>query len=295
MVARDKILTIKDGDYQLDLCPEAGGCMTAFRYRGIDVMRPATDEYWQHNEPRAAASFPLVPFSNRIADGTIVFEGQSYHFPINMPPEPHSIHGDGWKAAWQIEVAEPARAILSHAPTDSAFSYVSRQIFELGDAGLDATLEITNTGERRLPFGFGHHPYFPRTEGLTLDMPVSHVWLPDERKLPASKVRVPDAWDFTGKKRLTPLDLDHDFPRSDGTITMQWPETGLRLSIHAERVFGHVVVFVPPGRDFVCVEPVSHLANAINMTAHDPKDTGLRVLGPGETLKGSIRFTAEIG
>ena len=287
----DKVVRLKHGDYELVLCPEGGGCMTAFRYQGVDVMRPATDEYWQSHEPRAAASFPLVPFSNRIADGRTVFEGKEYRFPINMPPEPHSIHGDGWKAAWQVECAEPARAVLVHAPADTPFPYASRQIFELSDDGLTASLEITNTGDRRVPAGFGHHPYFRRTEGLTLEMAMPDVWLPDERLLPATKVVVPDEWNFAAAKRLAPLDLDHDFTGGEVKAVMHWQETGLQLMIDADPVFEHVVVYVPPGLDFVCVEPVTHVANAVNLAAAGRQDTGLQILDPGATLAGAMRFT----
>ncbi len=292
MTARDKVVTLKAGDYELELCPEGGGCMTVFRYRGIDVMRPAGDEYWQNHEPRAAASYPLVPFSNRIADGRAVFEGEIYRFPINMPPEPHSIHGDGWRAAWQLEAVEPARAVLVHEPSNVPFPYRSRQVFEVSESGLNASLEITNTGDKRIPAGFGHHPYFPRTDGLTLEMAASDVWLPDERKLPATKVNVPDDWDFSTAKRLAPLDLDHDFTGGNGKVMMHWPETGLSLMIETDKIFRHVVIYVPPGRDYVCVEPVTHVANAVNLAAAGRTDTGLETLDPGETLQGAMRFRA---
>jgi len=283
---------LKHSDYELELCPEGGGCMTAFRCRGIDVMRPATDEYWQTFEPRASASFPLVPFSNRIADGRFEFEGRSYRLPINMPPEPHTIHGDGWMSAWDVESAEPARAVLAHTPSDTPFAYLARQIFELSDDGLKASLEITNTSDRRVPVGFGHHPYFPSTDDLTLEMPLTEVWMPDDRKLPAEKVSVPEAWDFSSPKRLAPLtELDHDFTGGEVNAVMHWPNAGIRLSITADPIFRHVVVFVPPGRDYLCVEPVTHVANAVNMLAAGDQNTGLQILEPGAKLSGAMRFS----
>ena len=291
MTVRHETLSIEHGLYQLELCPKGGGCITAFRHDGVDLLRPATEEYWQTYEPRASGSFPLVPFSNRIADGHFAFGGRSYRFPINMPPEPHTIHGDGWTSAWNVESAEPARAVLVHAPTDTPFAYVARQIFELGDEGLTASLEITNTGDRRLPMGFGHHPYFPRTEDLTLEMALPEVWLPDERHLPSRKEPVPEAWDFSSPKKLAPLtELDHDFTGGDAEAFLHWPDRGIRLAIDADPIFRHIVVFVPPDRDYVCVEPVTHVANAVNMMASIDQETGLQVLEPGETLEGAMRF-----
>ncbi|MGI9511203.1 MAG: aldose 1-epimerase [Geminicoccaceae bacterium] len=293
-MAKHEIIGIEHGPCRLELCPKGGGCITAFRHDGRDVMRPATDEYWQTYEPRAAASFPLVPFSNRIADGRAEFEGRTFRFPINMPPEPHSIHGDGWTSAWDVESTEPARAVLAHAPADTPFPYAAKQIFELSDDGLLATLEITNIGDRRVPVGFGHHPYFPRTDDLTLEMALCDVWLPDERHLPVRKEPVPEAWDFSSPKKLAPrTELDHDFTGGEAKAVLRWQNTGIELLIEADPVFRHVVVFVPPERDYVCVEPVSHVANAVNLAAAGRNDTGLHILNPGETLSGSMRFQVQ--
>ena len=293
MTARAGIVRIESGSYRLELCPTLGGCMTAFQYQGIDVMRPATEEYWASGEPRAAASFPLIPFSNRIADGRAVFDGKTYQFPINMPPEPHTIHGDGWTSAWTVECDEPTRAILAHAPDDTPFPYAARQIFDLAEDSLTATLEITNTGDRRIPAGFGHHPYFPRTDDLTLEMALPEVWMPDERHLPVGKEPVPDAWDFSTPKKLASLtNLDHDFTGGEVAAVLHWPSSGMRLMIDADPIFRHVVVFVPPERNYLCVEPVTHVANAVNLANAGHDNTGLRVLQPGEMLCGSMRFSA---
>ena len=293
MTARPDIVSIESGPYRLELCPTLGGCITAFRYQDVDLMRPATEEYWATGEPRAAASFPLVPFSNRIADGRAEFEGEAFQFPINMPPEPHTIHGDGWTSAWHVETDEAARVVLTHAPDDTPFAYAARQIFELGDDGLTAALELTNPRDKRIPAGFGHHPYFPRTDDLTLEMPLTEIWLPDDRKIPERRVPLPDAWDFRRPKRLAPLtDLDHDFTGGEVSAVLHWPASGMRLDIRADPIFRHMVVFVPPDRDYVCVEPVTHVANAVNMLASGDRDTGLHILEPGETLAGSVRFQA---
>jgi len=289
-----KVKGISAGDYQFELCPEGGGCITALRYRGLDVMRPATAAYWENFEPREAASFPLTPYSNRIADGRFSYDGRDYQLPINMPPEPHAIHGDGWQVPWEVEREEPGRITLRHEPKDAAILYRGRQHFDLDENGLNAELEITNTGPHPLPFGFGHHPYFPRSEGLTLKADVDQVWLPDPRKLPRDKITLPEDWNFETPKRLAALDLDHCFSGFGGEANMYWPETGIDLSIQSDLIFGHLVVFVPPGEDFVCVEPVSNVTNAIHQLNDGRNDTGLVILKPGETITGSMRFQAAV-
>ena len=51
------------------------------------------------------------------------------------------------------------------------------------------------------------------------------------------------------------------------------------------------MIYIPPGQDYFCVEPVSHANDGFNLAARGVAGTGVRVLQPGETLRGSLRFT----
>ena len=46
-----------------------------------------------------AACYPLVPFSNRIANGRLVFDGQRFKLEPNWPGVRHPMHGEGWAHA----------------------------------------------------------------------------------------------------------------------------------------------------------------------------------------------------
>ena len=51
--------------------------------------------------------------------------------------------------------------------------------------------------------------------------------------------------------------------------------------------------FTHDSRDFVAVEPVSHVNNAVNMAGADPLELrrlGVRVLQPGESLNATMRI-----
>ena len=45
------------------------------------------------------------------------------------------------------------------------------------------------------------------------------------------------------------------------------------------------MIYVPPGQDFFCVEPVSHVNDGFNMLERGVEGTGVRVLAPGQTLR----------
>ena len=48
----------------------------------------------------------------------------------------------------------------------------------------------------------------------------------------------------------------------------------------------YLVVFTPQTKPYYCVEPVSHVSNAIHMA--DPLAHGLRKLAPGESFEASM-------
>jgi aldose 1-epimerase len=65
------------------------------------------------------------------------------------------------------------------------------------------------------------------------------------------------------------------------------------VRIEAEPIFGHLVVYIPDGRDFFAIEPVSHANDAVNRPADE--GNGFRILQPGETMTGAVRFSHGAG
>jgi aldose 1-epimerase len=291
-MAGQATVRLRRGGVELDLCPHVGGAITGLRWRGRDVLRPAGPACLNGGDPLCASSFPLVPFSNRIADARFAFQGQVYQLARNLPPEPHAIHGHGWQRPWTVEQASARRAELTfkNAVPGTPLDYRARQTFALHEDGLEIALELTNAGAGPMPAGIGQHPYFVRTDGVTLRARLDHVWLPDERKIPKERVPLPAAWDFADGQRLAPLDLDHCFGGWDGRAELHWPEPDLTLALEAGPALRHLVIYVPPGQDFFCVEPVSHVNDGFNMLERRVEGTGVRVLAPGQTLAGAIRL-----
>jgi aldose 1-epimerase len=286
------ILKLQRGEFDLDLCPELGACVTGFRHHGRDLFRPAGAALLSGGDLFFASCFPLVPFSNRIADARFTFQGGVYHLTPNLPPEPHAIHGQGWQNPWVVAAASASRAELTfrHTVSGTPLDYRAHQTLALRDDALEVALELTNAGDGPMPAGIGLHPYFPRSASVTLAANLDHVWLADERKIPKEGMPLPAAWDFARGLPLAPLDLDHCFGGWDGRAELRWPEADLALTIEAAPVFGHLVIYVPPGENFFCIEPVSHVNDGFNLFERGVKGTGVRVLMPGETLAGTIRF-----
>ena len=74
------------------------------------------------------------------------------------------------------------------------------------------------------------------------------------------------------------LSFDNCFEGWRGAARIRDEKLSLRLSSSLP----YLVVFTPESKPYYCVEPVSHVSNAIHMS--DPVAHGLRALEPGATL-----------
>jgi aldose 1-epimerase len=293
------MLTLRRGRDEAVLCPEIGGSIAGFRSRiddrVMDWLRPTGPEALARGDPLGLACFPLVPYSNRIRNGRFVFEGREIRLPRNYGDHPHSIHGHGWQAPWRVgEVAAQAAVLEYHHRADAwPFDYSVRQHVRLDRDGLTVKLELVNRGDAAMPAGLGLHPYFPRTEATRIVAQVSELWRVDAEVMPLTRVRPEGARDPTRGVFADRVALDNVYTGWDGRATIEWPERGARLEMTAQGPLGFLVLFTPAGEDFLCVEPVSHCTDALNMAAAGAADTGLRVLAPGETLEARVTFTPQ--
>ncbi|NJS14363.1 MAG: aldose 1-epimerase [Sphingopyxis sp.] len=285
MSHRDALLRLAARDIELLLTPERGGGVAAFRWRGIDVMRPALPG----DSPLGLASFPLVPFSNRIAQGRFTADERQLALTPNLPgiDQPHAIHGFGWQSPWSVTERSPTQVRLVHhyEGAEWPWPYRAEQHFRLEDGGFWHGLSLRNDGGTPMPAGLGLHPYFPRA-GRTLDLKIDGRWDVDDTCLPTGWTALAQQPDWLGSGPM-----DHVFTGRSGPISLRWP--GRRLIIRPADDLRFSVVYAPVGADYFCVEPVSHLTDAVNRP-EDAAVTGLRWLDPGATWSTSVRFAMSL-
>jgi aldose 1-epimerase len=187
------------------------------------------------------------------------------------------------------------RAVLEFREegTSWPFPFLARQDFRLAADFLNIAMEIVNTGARPMPAGIGLHPYFPRTPRCRVEAKVGAMWTADADLLPVALVEPPS--DFDPGQGIAPADtaLDAVYAGWSGTARITWPEHGAGLAMTAGPPFGFLVVYAPSGKDFFCVEPVSHMTDAFNLAARGRTDTGMIVLPPGQSLTASVRLAVE--
>lgn len=296
-------MTLAAGDAKVALAPGVGGALASFCWRGYDVLRPTPEAARAAGDVRGFACYPLVPYSNRIAQATLALGTGTHRLARNFGDHPHAIHGVGWQRAWALEAHEPARVrlVLDHIPAGDAalawpFAFHATQALFLTPlregAMLTLTLTIRNTDARAFPFGLGWHPFFPRDATTELGFAAESVWETDDTRLPTSNIALPPDWRFDPPRALGATTLDNGFAGWRGDAQIRWPRTGCRALIEADRACSHLVVFIPSGRDYLAVEPVTQMTDAFNRAARGEPDTGTRWLRPGEARSCTMRIVA---
>src|SRR6185503_16826417 len=197
-------LSLRAGRLAVELAPQAGGSIARFRHGDVDLLRPMTEEAMASGRGNDAACYPLVPFSNRIANGHLVFDGQEFKLEQNWPSVRHPMHGEGWARAWDVASHDGRSAGLVHehdAKKGWPFRYRAQLWFRIDEVGLSVNMAIENLERRAAPAGMGLHPFFTRDADSELKFRAAAVWLGDEDVLPTRRVAVPAEWDYSTSRK----------------------------------------------------------------------------------------------
>ena len=284
-------LTLTHGAARCDLLPQLGGSIGSWSVSGQQMLRTASESGIAARDPFATAGFPLVPYSNRIGQGSFEWRGNPITLARNFPPEPHAIHGVGFERPWQLQTRGRDSVVLrlTHRPDAGwPWAFDARQRITLTDDLLILEFEAVNLEPQAVPLAFGHHPYFPRG-GARLTFHAQGVWLAGDDGLPCELVKPAGPFDFSKGSSVENADIDHCFTGWNGVAIIAWPDKEQALGITVSRELSSAVVYIRPDLDAFCFEPVAHINNALNR--HD-RESAMPVVAPGESFEASIRFRA---
>jgi aldose 1-epimerase len=276
-----------------------GMVVSSLRHRGAELLDPRGGVA-RYATSGSTTGIPFLhPWANRIAGRRYVVDGRSVELPddptiIHLEEHGLPIHGFvPGRSRWAVETAEadatqatlvarldfsPDPALLAAFP----FPHVVRQHVTLHDETLTITTTVTPSGDVPVPIGFGFHPYLrlpdvPR-EAWTVSLPVGRHLELDERQLPTGAsvpVQIPTA-------PLGTRTFDDGFtdlpPRARFTIA----GGGRTIGVTFLEGYPFTQVFAPPGKSFVCIEPMTAPTNAL------VSGEALRRARPGETFRAAF-------
>jgi aldose 1-epimerase len=291
-----RTIRIETGDIAVDVMPELGGSLGGFDVKAGERRLPVLRRWSGESEsPRTFSSIPMTPWWARISGGGFTFDGTFYPIANNDPEDTHPLHGDGWQSPWSvIDEALDHVALRLTSRAIPPFEYEANLVYAVSGPALEARLSIRNQADRRLPYGFGLHPWFTRTPDVMLQFRATGTWLPQPPHLPtrAAPDPLPPEWDFSEMRRLPPDFIDNSFAGWDGRGRIEWPDQGYAVDVQADPGIRISHVYAPgPQFPFFCFEQVSTVIDALNLP-DPPQETGLRILGPGEETSMWARYTA---
>ena len=281
-------LTLRNADLVCDLKPELGGCVAGLWLGGTPVLRstPACDLH----SVRQAGSYPLVPFSNRVGQAVLQWQGTDHPLIQNWAPDPHAIHGVGWERPWAVLDANDTFALLSYehkADESWPFDFDCSQAFKLEAHALELSLSITTQSALAAPVGLGWHPFFVKRPDSRIQFDATGRWEMGSDKLPTHR-----AISSGLNTACATLDVDHCFDGWAGTVQLQ--DNILRMRVLSS--LSRLVVYSTPTSDSIAIEPVSHVNDAVNrmaQTGASAEELGVRILQPGQTFSSAMRIEVE--
>ncbi|GAB3950467.1 aldose 1-epimerase [Spirosoma harenae] len=286
--------------------PEFGGILHKLVLRKGDQLvsllkTPGSTQALQQDNTYASAF--QFPFASRIPGGLYTFDGQQYALLINEIGHNNAIHGLVHKKLFTVA---DQTAIDAHASITLQYEYLGdvagypfpfrfQVTYTLTDylsgSALSIRYNVTNTGTKHCPAGFGWHPYFTlgnsSVDDLTITLPARSAVMLDTDLQPVGYQ--PEEECSTIHLRSQELDNVYALtPTEIGTAETKLasPNDDLQLVIGQETGVGklsYLICYTPSSRDCIAIEPQTANVNAFNT------GDGLTILEPGVQLTGSIR------
>lgn len=294
------VVTIENEHWRVGIVPENGGCVAFGQARvagaWVDVLRPTPEgrlgERWE------TASFPLVPWSNRVRHGTLLWNGEAYQLR-RWGTEDFAMHGTAVEFPWQVIERSPVSVTIEfdareYYGANFPWDFVARVEFALEGPRFAWRLSIENVDTEAFPAGLGHHPYFVR--GLTAGDGAS---LGDEAQLQmntelaygltdgmadAAAGAIPEVADFRVLRPLGTEYVDTCQTARSGPIaaTIDYPGA-LTIDFEADELLSHLVTYLPVGEQYFAVEPVTNANDGFTLRHHGIDGHGVFVVEPGAT------------
>ena len=202
-------------DDQQAVLDEVGGGIRSYTARGREVL----DGYRAGQPSPSGRGQVLIPWPNRLEDGSYEFDGQRHQLELNEPENGNAIHGLVRWEPWTVAEREPHRVVMEHTLSPQPgypFTLELSIEYALATDGLTVRTTATNVGESTCPYGSGFHPYLTvgteTVDSVVLHLPAETVVGADERGLPLAAAPVEGTeYDFRRPRPIGSTRLDHAF------------------------------------------------------------------------------------
>jgi aldose 1-epimerase len=270
-----------------------GGGLASYSAAGRDVL----DGYSVDTPSASGRGQVLIPWPNRLEDGSYEFDGQRHQLPLTEPERRNAIHGLVRSEPWTVGERETHRVVMEHVLRPQPgypFTLSLAVEYALSEGGLRVRTTATNAAPAPCPFGSGQHPYVtlgtPAVDSLVLSAPGKTVLRVDERGLPRGTEPVDGTvYDFRRPREIGATRLDDTFTDlergTDGRarVELRDPKSRAGLTLWVDETYGYLQLFTGDAlpdvsRRSLAVEPMTCPPNAFR------SGEALIRLEPGESF-----------
>ena len=229
----------------------------------------------------------LAPWANRLSEDAFFANGKRFQLNLGLgnvrrDQNQKPIHGLlSFSPDWTVKVVEAdsesasltSRLEFWKYPDLMAqfpFAHTIETTFRLHEGVLEVRTTIENLSADPMPVGIGYHPYF-QLHDAPRDQWKVHLAARD--RLVLSKVLIPTGErapvEFPDPLTLAGASLDDVFSSlvRDGSERATFSVEGAheKISVVYGPKYTVAVVYAPPGRQFICFEPMSMITDGFNL------------------------------
>jgi aldose 1-epimerase len=312
----EQIITLRDAESGATarIAPRVGFNCFAFQAvvegRPVDVLW-AKEDFVENPVRPSGSGIPLLfPFPGRIRGTSFGWLGKTYQLEEG-DQRGNAIHGFVYTRPWRVIEQSASRAVGQFQASLDEPSLLDRwpadfritAEYELTANQLSLTITVENPGETALPFGFGAHPYFRTPLGgdnaaaCQIQVPVSTHW-PLSNMIPTGECFASEQADqlraglTLGETKFDDVygGLEREGDQYEAKVMD--PVGGRQLRMTFDDANVACVVFTPPHREAVCIEPYTCLPDPVFLTSRGV-ESGLRVLEPGDRFVTRLQIRLE--
>jgi aldose 1-epimerase len=295
---------------EVSIVPSVGNIAYAMTVHGKNILWSPFKSLAEMKAKPALCGVPfLEPWANRLAQDAFYANGKKYLLNADLgslrrDENQKPIHGlllfsPHWKVT-KLEAGDHAARVTSRLEfwrypdlmAQFPFAHAVEMTYKLVDGTLEVETLLENQSSDPMPVGVGYHPYFqvpdtPRDQckvhvAAREHLELSPLLIPTGERTP---VTYPDP------VSLATTQLDDVFShlvRGKDERAEFWVEGGgKKISVVYGPKYTVAVIYAPPGKDFICFEPMSAITDAFNL-AHSGIYKELQSIPPGGTWRESF-------
>jgi aldose 1-epimerase len=290
---------------EVSILPSLGNRAYEMKVHGKNILYFPISDLSQAQKAPGLNGIPfLAPWANRLGEPAFWANGKKYPFNLTLGNvrSPIPIHGlltgsNLWHVTEATADAQSAHVtskldfwkypdLMAQWP----FAHEYEMTYRLSGGILQVQVTVTNLSAESMPISLGFHPYY-RIPDVSRDEWRAHL---AARKMIVADNRLVATGEFKPNDLPDPLPLKSnnldtgftDLERDADGRAHFWIEAGRKkIEVLLGPKFPVALIWDPPApagetRDFICIEPMTGLTNAVNLN-HEGKYPDLQSVSPG--------------